>query len=81
MACLTAGMLGCGDGPVTLFFRPAALRRPHSSLGYTTPAAFAADLKKQGAASLRIAGGYATQPLASPARVGNNNAETLIATG
>ena len=81
MACLTAGMLGCGGGPVTLFFRPAALRRPHSSLGYTTPAAFAADLKKQGAASLRIAGGYATQPLASPARVGNNNAETLIATG
>jgi putative transposase len=55
--------------------------RPHSSLGYATPAAFAADLKKQGAASLRIAGGYATQPLASPARVGNNDAEALIATG
>jgi IS30 family transposase len=31
--------------------------RPHSSLGYATPAAFAAELKKQGAASLRIAGG------------------------
>ena len=44
--------------------------RPHSSLGYATPAAFAADLKKQGAASLRIAGGYATQPLASPAHAG-----------
>lgn len=55
--------------------------RPHSSLGYATPAEFAADLKKQGAASLRIAGGYATQPLASPARVGNNDAEALIATG
>lgn len=55
--------------------------RPHSSLGYATPAEFAADLKKQGAASLRIAGGYATQPLASPAHLGNNNAETLIATG
>jgi putative transposase len=55
--------------------------RPHSSLGYATPAAFAADLKKQGAASLRIAGGYATQPLASPAHVGNNNAEALIVTG
>ena len=55
--------------------------RPHSSLGYATPAAFAADLKKQGAAALRIAGGYATQPLASPAHVGNNNAETLIAAG
>ena len=26
-------------------------QRPHSSLGYSTPAAFAADLKKQGAAS------------------------------
>ena len=55
--------------------------RPHSSLGYATPAAFAADLKKQGAASLRIAGGYATQPLASYARMGNNNAEALIKTG
>ena len=55
--------------------------RPHSSLGYATPAAFAADLKKQGAASLRIAGGYAAQPLASPAHVGKNDAEALIATG
>jgi putative transposase len=55
--------------------------RPHSSLGYATPAAFAADLKKQGAASLRIAGGYATQPLASPALTRNNDAEALIATG
>jgi putative transposase len=56
-------------------------RRPHSSLGYATPSAFAAELKKQGAASLRIAGGYATQPLASPAHLGNNNAEALIKTG
>ncbi len=55
--------------------------RPHSSLGYATPAAFAADLKKQEAASLRIAGGYATQPLVSPAHLGNNDAEALIATG
>ena len=55
--------------------------RPHSSLGYATPAAFAAELEKQGAASLRIAGGYATQPLASPAPTRNNNAEALIATG
>ena len=55
--------------------------RPHSSLGYATPAAFAADLKKQGAAALRIAGGYATQPLASPAQPRNNDAEALIATG
>jgi len=55
--------------------------RPHSALGYATPAAFAADLKKQGAASLRIAGGYATQPLASPALSRNNDTEALIATG
>lgn len=56
-------------------------QRPHSSLGYATPAAFAAELEKQGAASLRIAGDYATQPLASHAHVRNNNAETLIANG
>ena len=55
--------------------------RPHSSLGYATPAAFAATLKKQGAASLRIAGGYATQPLASPAHKRNNDTEALIVTG
>ena len=30
---------------------------------------------------LEVAGGYATQPLASPAHVGNNHAEALIATG
>ncbi len=56
-------------------------RRYHSSLGYSTPAAFVADLKKQRAASFRIAGGYTTQPLASPAHMGNNNAEVLIVTG
>lgn len=56
-------------------------QRPHSSLGYATPAAFAAELEKQGAASLRIAGGYTTQPLASQAQSRNNNAETLIANG
>ena len=42
--------------------------RPHSSLGYATPAVFAAELEMQGAASLRIAGGYAAQPLASTAQ-------------
>ena len=56
-------------------------RRPHSSLGYATPAAFATELKKQGAASLRIAGGYAMQPLASPAQSRNNNDRTLMTTG
>lgn len=55
--------------------------RPHSSLDYATPVAFAAKLKKQGAAALRIAGGYATQPLASPAPMRKNDQPTLIATG
>jgi putative transposase len=57
------------------------LTRPHSSLGYSTPAAFAAQLKKQGAAPLRIAKDYATQPLASPAHLCNNNQRTLMPTG
>ncbi len=55
--------------------------RPHFSVGCAAPAAFAAQLKKHGAASLRIAGGFAAQPLASPDNLGKNNAETLIATG
>jgi putative transposase len=55
--------------------------RPHSSLGYATPAAFAAELTKQWAASLRIAEGYATQPIASPAHLRNNKRPTLIANG
>ncbi|WP_430448561.1 IS3 family transposase [Rhodophyticola sp.] len=40
--------------------------RPHSSLGYATPAAFAAELHKQWPASLRPTGS-ATQPIASTA--------------
>lgn len=55
--------------------------RPHSSLGYATPAAFAAELEKQRAASLRIAGGYATQPIASPAQLRNNQCPALITNG
>ncbi len=55
--------------------------RPHSSLGYATPAAFAAKLEKQWAASLRIAKGYATQPIASPAQLRNNQCQTLIPIG
>ena len=38
--------------------------RPHSSLGYVTPAAFAAELDKQWPASLRPTGS-ATQPIAA----------------
>lgn len=40
--------------------------RPHSSLGYVTPAAFSAELDKQWPASLRPTGS-ATQPNASTA--------------
>jgi hypothetical protein len=40
--------------------------RPHSSLGYATPAAFAAELDKQWPASLRPTGS-ATQPIDSNA--------------
>ncbi|WP_233281618.1 IS3 family transposase [Sphingomonas changnyeongensis] len=40
--------------------------RPHSALGYATPAAFAAELNKQWPASLRPSGS-ATQPIASTA--------------
>ncbi|WP_241216827.1 integrase core domain-containing protein, partial [Sphingomonas koreensis] len=40
--------------------------RPHSALGYETPAAFAAELDKQWPASLRPTGS-ATQPIASTA--------------
>ena len=40
--------------------------RPHSSLGYATPAGFAAELDKQWPASLRPTGS-ATQPIASTA--------------
>ena len=38
-------------------------------------------LEKQCTASLRIAGGYATQSLGSPAKSRNNDVETLIANG
>lgn len=45
--------------------------RPHSSLGYETPAAFAAKLDKQWPASLRPTGS-ATPPIASTALMRNN---------
>ena len=47
--------------------------RPHSSLGYATPAAFAAELDKQRPASLRPPGS-AAQPIASTALMRNNAA-------
>ncbi|WP_454887313.1 integrase core domain-containing protein [Sphingomonas oryzagri] len=47
--------------------------RPHSSLGYATPAAFAAELEKQRAGL--------TQPVASPALMRDNNGRSLVAAG
>ncbi len=47
--------------------------RPHSSIGYATPAAFAAELNKQWPASLRPTGS-ATQPIASTALMRNKTA-------
>jgi putative transposase len=55
--------------------------RPHSSLGYATPAAFAAGLALQGAAPLRVAGSYAPQPLAPPAQPRDNNTRSLVPAG
>ena len=47
--------------------------RPHSSLGYETPAAFAAKMNKQWPAALRPTGS-ATQPIASTALMRNKAA-------
>ena len=47
--------------------------RPHSALGYATPAVFAAKLDKQWPASLRPTGS-ATQPIASTELMRNNAA-------
>ena len=47
--------------------------RPHSSLGYETPAAFAAELNKQWPASLRPTGS-AAQAIAQPALMRNKAA-------
>jgi hypothetical protein len=45
--------------------------RPHSALGYETPAAFAAELNKQWPVPLRPSGA-APQAIASPAPMRNN---------
>lgn len=47
--------------------------RPHSSLGYATPTAFAAELEKQGAGL--------TPPVASHALLRDNNGRSLAAAG
>jgi putative transposase len=48
-------------------------KRPHSSLGYATPAAFAAELEKQRAGL--------TPPVASSALMRNNTGRSLVAAG
>ena len=55
--------------------------RPHSSLDYATPAAFAAGFDQQRAAPLRIAESYAPQPVASHAHSRNNNNRSLVQAG
>jgi putative transposase len=59
--------------------------RPHSSLGYLTPAAFAARLKEQDAASVpatgrtaAVCGASALRPVASPSRKGQRKAANWV---
>lgn len=55
--------------------------RPHSSLGYQTPAAFAEVLTATGS-DATLNGGFASPPVAQPASYGiTETAEALIATG
>jgi putative transposase len=60
--------------------------RPHSSLGYLTPAAFAAGVEAKNAASVRatgriaaVCGASAPRPVASPSRVGQTVTATRVA--
>lgn len=60
--------------------------RPHSSLGYLTPAEFVARLKSQDAASVQatgrtaaVTGASALRPVASPSRKGQSKAATRVA--
>ena len=59
-------MIGAGRTTITP-------ERPHSSLGYATPAAFAAELEKQRAGL--------TPPVASPALMRDNTGRPLVAAG
>jgi len=54
--------------------------RPHSALGYETPAAFAAELNKQWSVPLRPPGS-APKAIASPAPMRNNYGPALIPAG
>jgi putative transposase len=60
--------------------------RPHSSLGYLTPAAFAAKVEKQDAADAQatgriaaVSGAFAPRPVAQPSRKGQTKAATGVA--
>ena len=55
-------------------------KRPHSALGYQTPAAFAAKLTATGLHAA-LADGSAFRPVAAPARTGIQTPETLSAAG
>jgi len=55
-------------------------RRPHSSIGYQTPAAYAATLNATGRSAAR-SGNSAARPVAQPAPQGVSTAVTLVAVG
>ena len=54
--------------------------RPHSALGYATPAAFAAELNKQWPVPLRPSGS-APQAIASTVPMRKNHSQALIPAG
>jgi len=54
--------------------------RPHSSLGYQTPAAYAAMIAATGSAAV-LCGGSAPEPVAQPTPISVNNEAAQIATG
>jgi putative transposase len=55
-------------------------RRPHSSIGYQTPAAYAAHLTATGRSAAQC-GSSTARPVAPTAPQGVTNAETLVAAG
>jgi putative transposase len=55
-------------------------RRPHSSIGYQTPAAYAATLNATGRSAARF-GNSAARPVAQPAPQGVTTVVTLVAAG
>jgi putative transposase len=55
-------------------------RRPHSSLGYQTPAAYAAELTATGRPAAQC-GSSTARPIASTAPLGVTNTQTLVRTG